>query len=183
MVVFFVGLALLLIIIWGTFAYHRIIHYQRLADNSWEDIAAHLRRRWDLIPDLVRVARTVAPQAESVFNAIDGARTRAAEAPGPSEIAEAEAVLQQTLFSLFQLVEEKPKLSADTEFARLQKELADAEDEIQLQRKFYNVVVRELNEVVSTFPRSMVAAVFGLGARDFFATEEQLRSEIRMVIV
>jgi LemA protein len=181
--IFYVGAVLLGILIWGTFAYNRIVHYLKLADRSWHDISDLLSRRWDLIPKLLEVVRAAALPEETVLRQVSEARERAMTASGPAGIASAEEELKLYLFSLFSAVEGHPDLWSSDAFAKVQSALADAEDEIQQARKYYNAVVKELNDLVSTFPRSVVAALFGFGSREYFATAEEMRRETATVIV
>jgi LemA protein len=179
---FYVLAILLAIVIWGLFAYYRILHYQRLADSKWAEITDLLKERWNRIPDLLRIceARDV---SRPILRDVEDARQRSIAAPGPSEIAESEASLSRHLFALFVAAEAIPELTSDSRFQSLQDVLARTEDEIQQTRKYYNAVVHELNEIVTTFPRNLVAILFRMDARDFFLSEEEYRQEMESVIV
>ena len=179
----FAGALVIGIVVWATFAYHRIVHFRELAGSYWTQIDTQLKTRWGLIPSLVNLVRTHTTTEEGRLQSIESALDESVKAPGPESIAEAEEVLTQALFSLLADVDEHPELTNVAAFQEMLRTLADAEDAIQHARKYYNVVVRDMNDAISTFPRSAVAAIFGFGAFELFASEEEIRREMKTVIL
>ena len=171
------------ILLWGIFAYNRLVHYRVLAEESWSDIDAHLKRRWDLIPSLVEAVRGYAAHEAVVLEQVTRARVRALDAASPSAKAQAGESLQDALFSLFAIAEAYPNLLADRGFLDLQQTLAESEDAIQRSRKLYNAVVRELNTEIAAFPKNMIAGVFRFAARDYYALPNEIAREAPRLVL
>jgi LemA protein len=163
------------VFVWGVFSYNRLASYRVKADESWHDIDTQLKRRWDLIPNLVQTVKGYASHESELFDRVTRARARALDAAGPREQANAEDGLKSALFSLFAVAENYPELKANENFLQLQQTLEQAEDAVQRSRRYYNAVVRELNTAIVTFPRNLIAGMFRFELREFYAlpSEEQ----------
>jgi LemA protein len=148
--------------------YNGIVRLTLLADNAWADIDVQLKRRHDLIPNIVEAVKGYAGHERGTLDAVVSARSRAMAAQGPAARGEAEAGLALALRGLFGLVEAYPQLRAAESFAHLQTTLVQIEDAIQQARRYYNAVVRDLNTRVQQFPFNLVAMAFRFPAREFF---------------
>ena len=158
--------------------YNRLVGLRVRADNAWADIDVQLKRRHDLIPNLVETVKGYATHERSTLEAVISARSRAVDArgAGPAERAEAEGMLTRALGGLFALSEAYPQLRATENFQQLQASLSAVEDALQNARRYYNAVVRDLNTAVQQFPSNMVASIFGFGTREFFEISEAERA-------
>jgi LemA protein len=159
-----------LIAFWIIFTFNRLITLKNRVKEAWADIEVQLKRRYDLIPNLVETVKGYAVHEREVFEKVTEARARAMEAKGMKEKGEAENVLSQTLKSLFAVAENYPNLRASENFQKFQDELTDTEDKIQAARRFYNGNVRDLNIQIETFPANIVAGIFRFSKMDFFET-------------
>jgi LemA protein len=148
--------------------YNGIVRLRVRADNAWADIDVQLKRRHDLVPNLVETVKGYAGHERQTLEAVVAARSRAMEAGGPAAKGEAEASLGQALKSLFALSESYPQLRAIESFSQLQASLAQIEDALQSARRYYNAVVRDLNTRIAEFPSNVVAGVFGFTPREYF---------------
>jgi LemA protein len=168
------GLACLfvvLIVVWGVASYNRLVRLRNQVDASWAQIDVQLKRRYDLIPNLVETVKGYAAHERGTLEAVVAARgsaINAAQTPGVADRAEAENVLTQALGRLFALAEAYPDLKANQNFAALQAELANTEDKIAYARQFYNSAVQTFNTAVQTLPTTVIAGVGGFRAKDFF---------------
>ena len=168
------------IVLWIISAYNRLVALGNRAKEAWSDIDVQLKRRYNLIPNLVETVKGYAAHERGVFENVTKARTAAmtAEQSGdPKKIGEAENFLSATLKSLFAVSENYPDLKASTNFLELQRELRDTEDKIQAARRFYNTNVRDLNIKIESFPANIVANVFRFAKMDFFGIEEAAARE------
>jgi len=156
--------------------YNSLVRLRVQAETAWSDIDVQLKRRWDLIPNIVETVKGYAGHEKSTLEAVISARSRAMGAQSPSERAEAENFLTGALKSLFALSEAYPQLRAVESFAQLQATLNEIEDAIQNARRYYNAVVRDLNTRIAQFPSNIIAGAFGFKARDFFEMPETERS-------
>lgn len=145
--------------------YNRLVKLNIQADEAWSDITVQLKRRYDLIPNLVNTVKGYAAHEKTVFEDVTAARANALSAQGVAETAKAEGDFQKTLKSLFAVAEAYPDLKANQNFQQLQEEIVDTEDKIQASRRFYNGVVRDFNTARKTFPSNLVAGMLGF-ARD-----------------
>jgi len=159
---------LVLIVIWVIAAYNHLITLTNHAKEAWADIDVQLKRRYDLIPNLVESVKGYAAHEKSTFQDVTDARTRAMSASGAADKAAAENALSGTLKSLFAVAENYPQLKANENFLQLQRELSDTEDKIQASRRFYNTSVMALNTSLQTFPNNMIAGTFMFKAMDLF---------------
>jgi len=165
-------LVLALLLIWLIFIFNKLIRLKNRAKEAWSDIEVQLKRRHNLIPNLVETVKGYAAHEREVLEKVTEARTRAMSAQTLKEKGEAENMLTQTLKSLFAVAENYPDLKASQNFLELQRELRDTEDKIQAARRFYNANVRDLNIAIESFPSNIVAKLFGFKKMDLFEIEE-----------
>jgi len=151
--------------------YNRLITLRTRAQEAWADIDVQLKRRYNLIPNLVETVKGYATHERELFEKVTEARSRAMNAEGVQEKEQAENMLSSTLKSLFAVSENYPDLKASQNFLELQRELRDTEDKIQAARRFYNTNVRDLNIKIETFPSSVIAKQFKFEKMDFFELE------------
>ena len=152
--------------------YNGLIKLKNRVDEAWSDIDVQLKRRHDLIPNLINTVKGYAAHEKEVFEKVTEARTAAMGAQTPAEKENAENALSGTLKSLFAVAENYPDLKANQNFLELQRELTDTEDKIQAARRFYNGNVRDFNIKIETFPSNIIAGMLSFTKRDFFAAEE-----------
>jgi len=165
------GLFVLVIVVFVTTIigiYNGLVKLRVQGDGAWADIDVQLKRRYDLIPNVVETVKGYAGHEKQTLEAVISARSAAMAAQGPAAKAEAEGMLTQTLKSLFALSEAYPQLRAVESFNQLQATLAQIEDTIQNARRYYNAVVRDFNTKVAQFPSNIIAGMFGFKAREFF---------------
>ena len=163
------AVVLLLLIIIGT--YNALVRAKVRTDESWSDITVQLKRRADLIPNLVNAVKGYAKHEKEVFEKVTEARANTLKAQTVGETAQAENQFQSALKSLFAVAEAYPALRASENFQQLQEELTDTEDKIQASRRFYNGAVRDLNTKIQTFPTSVFAGMLGFKQREFFEVD------------
>jgi LemA protein len=164
---------LLLLVLWVVGIYNGLVRRKNTVDESWSDIDTELKRRHDLIPNLVETVKGYATHERGTLEAVIKARNAAASPhTGPADQAQAENLLTGALRQLFALSEAYPDLKANQNFLELQKELAVTEDRIQRSRRFYNANVRDLNTAVEVFPGNVIAGMFGFGKREYFEIED-----------
>jgi LemA protein len=161
-----------LVLLWGVVAYNRFVSQRQGIRDAYANIDTELRRRYDLIPNLVESVKGYASHERATFENVTAARTAAMQAQGPEQQAQAENMLTAALRSLFAVAEAYPELRASENFQALQAELANTEDRIQVSRRFYNANVREYNERVQSVPSNVIASMFGFPAEPFFEIEE-----------
>ena len=165
-----------LVVIFGIVSYNRFVSQRQLIKDSWANIDTELRRRYDLIPNLVETVKGYAAHERQVFENVTRARAAAAAATGsPAEQAAAEGPFVAALRQLFAVVENYPELKANQNFLALQGELTNTEDRLQTSRRFYNANVRDYNQRVQQFPSMIVARMFDFEGEEFFEVEEVLR--------
>jgi len=165
-----------LVVIFGILSYNRFVSGRQLIKDSWANIDTELRRRYDLIPNLVETVKGYAAHERGVFEEVTRARAAAVSATGsPAEQAAAEGPFVAALRQLFAVAENYPELKANQNFLALQTELSNTEDRLQTARRFYNANVREFNQRVQSFPSNVVARSFGFKEEQFFEVDETLR--------
>lgn len=152
--------------------YNGLVRLRVRVDEAWSDITVQLKRRVDLIPNLVESVKGYAKHESSVFEDVTAARSAVLGAKGVKETAAADNQFEGALKSLFAVAEAYPDLKASQNFIQLQDELVDTEDKIQASRRFYNGGVRDLNTKIQTFPSNLVAGTFGFKVREFFELGE-----------
>jgi LemA protein len=152
--------------------YNSLVRLNVRVQEAWSDITVQLKRRYDLIPNLINTVKGYAKHEREVFERVTETRANALNAQGVKETAEAENQFQAALKSIFAVAENYPDLKADQNFKHLQEELVDTEDKIQAARRFYNGSARDLNIRIQTFPIVLVAGAFRFKQREFFEVEE-----------
>lgn len=162
---------------WAT--YNGLVKLNVRVEEAWSDITVQLKRRADLIPNLVESVKGYAAHEKGVFQEVTEARAAVIEATkkGPAETAKAENQFEGALKSLFAVAEAYPDLKANQNFIQLQNELVDTEDKIQASRRFYNAGVRDLNTKIQTFPNNLIAGSLGFTKREFFEVEDMASVE------
>src|SRR6202049_2128886 len=161
-------IALVLIVIFLIGMYNSLVRLKVTCDNAWADIDVQLKRRYDLIPNLVETVKGYAGHEKGTLEAVINARNRAMSASGPADKAEAENMLSGALKNLFALSEAYPQLRAVESFTALQASLTQIEDAVQNARRYYNAVVRDLNTKIQQFPTNIFANMLGFKLREFF---------------
>lgn len=169
------ALVVLGIFLWAT--YNSLVTLKVRVDEAWSDITVQLKRRADLIPNLVNSVKGYASHESGVFEKVTEARSAVMNAKGVKDTAEAENMLEGALKSLFAVAEAYPDLKANENFLSLQNELVDTEDKIQASRRFYNGGVRDLNTKIQVFPNNVFAGMLGFTKRDFFEVEDMASVE------
>lgn len=160
--------ALALVVVFVAVTYNSLAQLRLLADNAWADIDVQLKRRHDLIPNLVGAVKGHAGYERGTLEAVVEARNKAASAATPAAVAAAEGALAGNVRQIIALAEAYPDLKAAASFLALQKQLSEIEDQVQNARRYYNAVVRDLNTRVAQFPANLLAGAFGFRPREFF---------------
>lgn len=159
-------------------SYNGLVRLNQESDEAWSDITVQLKRRYDLIPNLVNTVKGYAAHEKTVFEDVTSARTKALGANGVAETARAENQFSATLKSLFAVAENYPDLKATENFQQLQNELVDTEDKIQASRRFYNGVVRDFNTKRRTFPTRFFASMAGYKQdKEFFELDSDQEAQ------
>src|SRR6202048_1828768 len=166
-----------LLVIFVVVIYNGLVRLKVQCDNAWADIDVQLKRRYDLIPNLVETVKGYAGHEKGTLEAVISARNRAMTATGPADKAAAENVLSGTLKSLFALSEAYPQLRAIEAFTSLQNSLSQIEDTVQNARRYYNAVVRDLNTKILQFPTNIFAGMLGFKQREFFEVSNAAERE------
>jgi LemA protein len=169
------------LLVWVVFAYNNFVRMVNRAKEAWADIDVQLKRRYDLIPNLIETVKGYVTHERSTLEAVTAARTAAMDAGSVEAKGKAENFLSETLKSLFAVAEAYPDLKANQNFLELQRELSDTENKIQAARRFYNTNVRDLNIAVESFPGNIIAGIFNFDKREFFelgAGEEAAREPV-----
>jgi LemA protein len=151
--------------------YNSLIQLKNKVDEGWADIETQLKRRYDLIPNMVETVKGYAKHESKTFEAVTQARNMAMSAKTPEDKMQAENALTGTLKTLFAVAESYPDLKANQNFMELQSTLKEIEEKLQLSRRYYNATVRDFNTKVEIFPNNIVAGIFHFGRRDFFEIE------------
>ena len=163
---------LAILVLWAIFAYNGFIRLINRTEEAWADIGVQLKRRYDLIPNLVNAVKGYAQHEAGAFENVTKARAAAMGAGSLAEKGKAENMLTDALKSIFAVAEAYPDLKANQNFLELQKELSDTENKIQAARRFYNTNVRDLNTKVESFPDNVIAKFFKFTQKEFFQLEE-----------
>ena len=171
---FYILLAIVvLVVIVFVALYNGLVRLKVRVDEAWSDITVQLKRRYDLIPNLVETVKGYATHEKEVFEKVTEARASAMNAQGVKETAAAENQFEGALKSLFAVSENYPQLRATENFQQLQAELTDTEDKIMASRRFYNGGVRDLNTKLQVFPSNIVGSMLGIKPREFFEVDNQ----------
>lgn len=161
----------ILFILWVIMAYNGLVGWRNQVKNAWSQIDVQLKRRYDLIPNLVETVKGYAKHERETLDAVIKARNSAMTATTPQQVSQAENVLQGTLKSLFALSESYPDLKANQNFLGLQEELTSTENKISFARQFYNDTVAKYNTLIQVFPRNIIAGIFKFEAAQLFEVE------------
>jgi LemA protein len=169
---------IVLLLLAGVFSYNRFVSQRQQIRDAYANIDTELRRRYDLIPNLVETVKGYATHERETFERVTAARTAAIQAQGPAQQGQAEGILTQALRGLFAVAEAYPQLQANENFLALQNELTNTEDRIQVSRRFYNANVREYNERVQSVPSNIIASTFGFKLEEYFEIPEAERATV-----
>jgi len=167
MIIAIVAVVVVLLVLF-VYIYNSLVRAKVRTDEAWSDITVQLKRRYDLIPNLVNTVQGYATHEKTVFEDVTKARANALSAQTVGEAAKADNQFQSALKSLFAVAEAYPQLRANENFQQLSSEITDTEDKIQASRRFYNGAVRDLNTRIQTFPTNMFAGMLGYKPREFF---------------
>ncbi len=173
-------LVLIVLVFAAAGMYNGLIRLKNRVDEAWSDIDVQLKRRYDLIPNLVNTVKGYATHERELFEKVTEARTRAMGAGNAMDKAQAENALAGTLKTLFAVAENYPQLKANENFLELQKELTDTEDKIQASRRFYNGNVRDFNTKIEIFPTNIFAGMLNFTKRDFFEAKEEEKEAVKV---
>lgn len=173
----FIGIVAIIVMIWLIAGYNGFVTMRNRVNEAWADIDTQLKRRYDMIPNLVETVRGYMAHEKEVFEKVAQLRTQAMSAGSLDQKAQAEGQFSQALKSLFAVAENYPELKANQNFLELQRELVDTEDKIQAARRFYNGGVRDYNTAIEQFPGMLIARAFGFVAKDMFGTETEAERE------
>ena len=156
------------IVLWVIYAFNSFVSLRNRAQEAWADIEVQLKRRYDLIPNLVNTVKGYATHESTAFEKVTEARASAMGAKTMGDHSKSEAILGQAVTGLFGIAEAYPDLKANTNFMELQRELSDTENKIQAARRFYNTNVRDMNTSVESFPGNVIAGMFKFTKMEFF---------------
>ena len=175
-----VGVLVVLLILVLILSYNGLVRLRNRIDNAWSQIDVQLKRRYDLIPNLVETVKGYAAHERQTLESVTQARANAINAQGPQQQAEAENVLSGALKSLFAVAEAYPDLKANQNFLSLQEELTSTEDRVAYARQFYNDSVLSYNNKLQTFPRNVIAGMFNFEKREYFEGEPEATGPVRV---
>ena len=175
-----IGAAIVLLVLFFVFAYNSLVTMRLRIDNAWSQIDVQLKKRYDLIPNLVETVKGYTKHEKTVFESVTKARASALGAQSVSEKAKAEGQLSQALKSIFAVAEAYPQLQASANFKMLQEELSGIEGKIAYARQFYNDSVMSYNTSIQTVPTNVVAGMFKFTPRDFFKADETERENVKV---
>ncbi|MCS7186459.1 MAG: LemA family protein [Armatimonadetes bacterium] len=167
--------SVVVLVIWAVAIYNRLVRLAMLADNAWSDVDVQLKRRYDLVPNLVETVKGYAAHERNTLEAVIRARNAALAAQNPEQRIEAENMLTDALRQIFALAEAYPDLKANQNFLALQQELSAIEQDIANARRYYNAVVRDYNTRLASIPDGLIAALVGFRPRNFFIAEDEAR--------
>ena len=171
------GIVVVLLLV-GVFLFNRVVRLRNEVNTGWSNIDVQLKRRNDLIPNLVEAVKGYAAHERGVFEEVTAARATMAQAATPAQAGVADAQLGQALGRLFAVAEAYPDLKASQNFLQLQSDLTDTEDKIAAARRYYNATVLAYNNAIQTFPTLLFAGLFGFDGREFFAADEGDRAPV-----
>jgi len=163
---------IVVVLLYGVVVYNKFIKLRTRADEAWADIDVQLKRRYDLIPNLINTVKGYAKHEEGTLSKVTEMRANAIQATGTADKAQAENMLTQALRSVFAVSENYPDLKANENFLELQKELSDTENKIQAARRFFNTNVRDLNIGLESFPQSIIGNMFKFVQKEFFELDD-----------
>lgn len=174
------ALALIVVaaIVWAVLVFNRLVHLRNQVRTAWADIDVQLKRRHDLVPQLVGAVKGYASHERGVLTAVTELRAQALTLTSPAQLGDVETALEQALTRLFALKEAYPDLKASETFLQLQRDLVEVEDNLQYARRFYNGAVRDYNTATERFPNTLVANGFGFTESEFFSADEDDRAVV-----
>ncbi|MEO5580939.1 MAG: LemA family protein [Gemmatimonadaceae bacterium] len=173
------GVALL---VWAIFAFNRLIRLRNQVRTAWADIDVQLKRRHDLVPQLVAAVKGYAGHERGVLTAVTELRAQAVALTSPARLGEVESSLEEALTRLFALKEAYPDLKANENFLQLQRDLVEVEDHLQYARRFYNGAVRDLNTAIQRFPGILIARAAGVTETEFFSAQDDERAAVPVAL-
>jgi LemA protein len=171
------GIIVVVLVLWFALSYNGFVTLINRVAEAWADIDVQLKRRYDLIPNLIETVKGYASHENSAFEKVTQARAQALGAQGVQAKGEADNMVTGALKSIFAVAEAYPDLKANQNFLELQRELADTENKVQAARRFYNGNVRDLNTRVDSFPSNIIAKIFNFGKKEFFELENEAARE------
>ena len=180
-VIIIVAVVVVLLLIAAVVLYNRLVSLRNRVENAWAQVDVQLKRRYDLIPNLVETVKGYAAHERETFEAVTNARAAAQKAQGPAEAAQAEGILSQALGRLFAVAEAYPELRATENFQQLQAQLSETEDKVAVSRQVYNDSVLTYHNAIQTFPGALFAGPFGFTTREFFEVEDQAQRDAPVV--
>jgi len=175
------GAIVVLLVVFVIGMYNGLVRLKVQGDNAWSDIDVQLKRRYDLIPNLVETVKGYAAHEKGTLEAVVAARNQAMNTQGPAAKAEAEGMLTSALRQVFALAEAYPQLKAVESFTQLQQSLSQIEDSVQNARRYYNAVVRDLNTKIVQFPSNIIAGMFNITPRQFFEIATPVERDVPKV--
>jgi LemA protein len=181
MFTFLIVIIVILVALYALYAYNALVRQRNQASEAFSDIDVQLKRRHNLIPNLIETVKGYATHEKSTLESVTNARASALSAQTPAAQAQAENALSSTLKTLFAVSEQYPDLKANANFLELQRELSDTEDKIQAAYRFYNGVVRDYNTAIETAPNNIIASLFHFAKRDFFELTNAEEKEVPKV--
>ena len=176
----YILIAVGVLVLYVVYLYNNLIGKKNKKEEAWSDIDVQLKRRYDLIPNLISTVQGYAKHESETFKNVTEMRTNAINAEGVKNQGEAENMLTDALKSIFAVAENYPDLKASQNFLDLQRELSDTENKIQSARRFFNSTVEDLNNATQMFPSSIVASLFGFKEEEFFEIEKKERENIKV---
>ncbi len=179
-ILFYIGGAVVLLLLWLIAQYNGLVKLNTRSEEAWSDIETQLKRRHDLIPNLINTVKGFAAHEQTTLENVVKARNAALNAQGAENSAEAENMLTGALKSIFALSESYPDLKSNQNFLQLQDELSDTENKIQAARRFYNSQVRDMNIKVDTFPTNIFAKKLGFSKKDFFEIDDSEKEPVEV---
>lgn len=170
----------LIVVGWGVFLFNRLVRLRNQVRTAWADVDVQLMRRHDLVPSLVSAVQAYAGHEKAVLQAVTKLRAQAISTPQPDSLGRIETALEQALARLLALKEAYPELKANQNFAQLQRDLVEVEEQLQYARRFYNGAVRDYNTAVQRVPDLLIARPSGFGEAEFFQAGDEQRAAIRL---
>ena len=172
------GGAVILVVLFVVLMYNGLVRVRNRKDEAWSDISVQLKRRYDLIPNLVSAVKGYVKHEQETLTKVTEMRVRALEANGVGAQGEAENMLTDALKTVFAVAENYPQLQASQNFVELQKEISDTENKIQSSRRFYNATVQDLNTAMQVFPKNIIATLFNFEEAEFFDVGEDEKKKV-----
>jgi LemA protein len=167
-------------VVWAVFAFNRLVHLRNQVRNAWADIDVQLKRRHDLVPQLVAAVKGYTGHERGVLQSVTELRTQAVATNSPAKLGGVESSLEQAIAQLFALKEAYPNLKANETFLQLQRDLVGVEDQLQYARRFYNGAVRDYNTAIQRVPDMVVARSFGFSESEYFQADQDDRPAVRV---